>query len=415
MSEKFEISLDIPDVRIIKTEKNATGDFMITVEITRAGTKCHRCGRHITKPYGHDREIVLRHLSILGKQTYIRIRPKRYQCPDCDGRPTTTQNASWYEPRSEETKAYEKHILLALVNSTVTDVSLKESIGYEAVMGIIDRYLSEGVNWNEIDRLEVIGVDEIALKKGHRDFVTIVTTCSEEPGEIQLLAVLEGRKKETVKAFFSCIPNRLRNTVRVVCTDLYDGFINAAREVFGQRTRIVADRFHVAKLYRKSLDALRKQEMKRLKKELPEESYRELKGVMWLLRKDEKTLTEEEQGVLKKLFVYSPMLALAYIFCFALTDIFDRNLPVSEARLLVMAWKELVEESEIDCFDGFLSTLEERMDEITNYFGGRHNSGFVEGLNNRIKVIKRRCYGILNIGHLFQRIHLDLEGYTLFA
>jgi transposase len=258
-------------------------------------------------------------------------------------------------------------------------------------------------------------VDEIALKKGHRDFVTIVTARSGEQGEIRLLAVLEDRKKDTVKAFFSSIPKRLRKTVRVVCTDLYDGFVNAAREVFGRRVRIVADRFHVAKLSREGLERLRKREMKRLKKELPEESYRELKGVMWLLRKDEKTLTEEERKVLKRLFAYSPMLALAYIFCCVLTEIFDRDLSVGQAKLTLAAWKQLVEESELECFDGFLSTLEERMDEIANYFAGRHNSGFVEGLNNRIKVIKRRCYGILNIGHLFQRIHLDLAGYALFA
>ncbi|MHA2219756.1 MAG: transposase, partial [Candidatus Hodarchaeales archaeon] len=56
-----------------------------------------------------------------------------------------------------------------------------------------------------------------------------------------------------------------------------------------------------------------------------------------------------------------------------------------------------------------------RMDEITNYFEARFNSGFVEGLNNKIKVIKRRCYGIFNIEHLFQRIHLDLEGYSVFT
>jgi transposase len=407
--------LDIPDVRIIKTEMNATGDFIITVESTVEGSECHRCGRRITKPYGHDREMTLRHLSILGKKTYIRIRPKRYQCRDCEGRPTTTQKASWYEPRSEQTKVYEKHILLALVNSTVTDASVKEDIGYEAVMGIVERYLSGQVNWDECERLEVIGVDEIALKKGHRDFVTIVTARSSEQGEIRLLAVLEDRKKDTVKAFFSSIPKRLRKTVRVVCTDLYDGFVNAAREVFGRRVRIVADRFHVAKLSREGLERLRKREMKRLKKELPEESYRELKGVMWLLRKDEKTLTEEERKVLKRLFAYSPMLALAYIFCCVLTEIFDRDLSVGQAKLTLAAWKQLVEESELECFDGFLSTLEERMDAIANYFAGRHNSGFVEGLNNRIKVIKRRCYGILNIGHLFQRIHLDLAGYSLFA
>jgi transposase len=207
MRETFEIPLDIPDVRIIKTEMNATGDFIITVESTVEGSECHRCGRRITKPYGHDREMTLRHLSILGKKTYIRIRPKRYQCRDCEGRPTTTQKASWYEPRSEQTKVYEKHILLALVNSTVTDASVKEDIGYEAVMGIVERYLSGQVNWDECERLEVIGVDEIALKKGHRDFVTIVTARLSEQGEIRLLAVLEDRKKDTVKAFFRVFPN----------------------------------------------------------------------------------------------------------------------------------------------------------------------------------------------------------------
>ncbi len=55
------------------------------------------------------------------------------------------------------------------------------------------------------------------------------------------------------------------------------------------------------------------------------------------------------------------------------------------------------------------------MEEITNYFVKRETSGFVEGLNNKIKVLKRRCYGIFNLGHLFQRVFLDLEGYRLFA
>ena len=53
--------------------------------------------------------------------------------------------------------------------------------------------------------------------------------------------------------------------------------------------------------------------------------------------------------------------------------------------------------------------------EITNYFLKRETSGLVEGINNKIKVLKRRCYGIFNLGHLFQRLFLDLEGYRLFA
>ena len=80
-----------------------------------------------------------------------------------------------------------------------------------------------------------------------------------------------------------------------------------------------------------------------------------------------------------------------------------------------MAWKGLVQQSGVTCFEDFLKTLDERMEIITNYFEDRHSSGFVEGLNNKIKVIKRRCYGIFNVGHFFQRLMIDLRGYELFT
>ena len=107
-------------------------------------------------------------------------------------------------------------------------------------------------------KLEVIGLDEIALKKGHRDFVTIVT--SRMGQETVILGVLKDRKKETVKQFLMSIPKQLRKQVRMVCSDRYDGFIHAAKEVFGKRIQIVVDRFHVAKLYGNALDELRKKE-----------------------------------------------------------------------------------------------------------------------------------------------------------
>ncbi|MDO9048998.1 MAG: transposase [Methylobacter sp.] len=62
-----------------------------------------------------------------------------------------------------------------------------------------------------------------------------------------------------------------------------------------------------------------------------------------------------------------------------------------------------------------MGTLRKWMDEITNYFIQRQSSGFIEGLNNKIKVIKRRCYGIYNLGRLFQHIWLDVEGRRLFG
>src|SRR5262245_55255917 len=157
-----------------------------------------------TQFYAEDREIILSHLPILCRKTFIRLRPKRYQCLYCHGNPTTTQTLSWYTPRSSFTKAYEKQILLSLVNSTVQDTSIKDDIGYEAIMGIIDRYIERNINWEEVPRLDVLGLDEISLKKGHRDFVAIITGRMET--ETVILGVLLDRKKATVKAFLSKDP-----------------------------------------------------------------------------------------------------------------------------------------------------------------------------------------------------------------
>ena len=409
----FETLLNIPNIRTERTEIIEDGDVIITVRSTAEGTCCHRCGRKTYKSYGYGREILLRHLSVFGRKTYIRICPPRYQCTLCEGCPVTTQKSVWYEQRSPHTKAYEDHVLLQSVNSTVADVSIKEDIGYEAVMGIIDRRIAVRADWKEIRKLDILGLDEISLKKGHKDYVTIVTALA--GGETVILAVLKDRCKKTVKKFLKTIPKRLKKTVRGVCSDMYDGFVNAAKEVFGKKVRIIIDRFHVARLYRKDLDGLRKKEMRRLKKELSEEEYGKLKGAMRALRKKEEELSREETQILECLFGHSPELELAYNLCRELTDIFEDDISKSEAKHRIRIWKTRVRLSGLNCFDIFLKTLEKRSEEIANYFVRRQTSGFVEGLNNKIKVIKRRCYGIINTDRLFQRIFLDLRGYPLFA
>ncbi len=413
MRQTFEIPLDIPDVTIESVTTNRVGHIEITVKSTVEGTPCHHCGKMTTKFYGEDHEITLRHLPILGRKTSIRLRPKRYQCPHCHGNPTTTQRLSWYTPRSAYTRAYEEQILLSLVNSTVEDVSIKEDIGYEAIMGIIDRHIERDINWEDIIRLDVIGLDEISLKKGHRDFVAIITGRIE--AETIILGVLPDRKKATVKAFLSGIPQRVRQTIHSVCSDMYEGFVNAAKEVLGKRVKIVIDRFHVAKLYRSRLDRLRKQELKRLKQTLSEEEYGQLTGAIWALRKKEEKLTEQDKDILACLFAYSLCLKTAYDLCGELTSLFDSQISKRRGKRALKRWMKKVRESGLRCFDSFLSTLETWLDDIANYFIDRHTSGFVEGFNNKLKVIKRRCYGILNVTHLFQRIQLDLYGYALFV
>jgi transposase len=97
------------------------------------------------------------------------------------------------------------------------------------------------------------------------------------------LGLLGDRTKASVQEFFLSIPKRLRRTVQSVCSDLYQGFIGAAKAVFGKRVRICADRFHVAKLCRNGLENLRKSEWKRLCHILSEEERKSFKNEHWLL------------------------------------------------------------------------------------------------------------------------------------
>jgi transposase len=416
--DMISIPLGIPDVDVLRVEQNERGDYIVTVESTQLGTICQYCGRKITKSNGHGRWIKLRHLPILGHRVYIRLRPKQYRCPHCDDK-ITTQTLDWYETKSPHTKAYDHHLMLQLINSTVEDVSRKEDVGYDAVEGAIERCIHVAVNWDEFDELNVIGIDEIALTKGRKNFIAIVTT-QQSDGHVAVLAVLPDRKKKTVRQFLETIPKRLWPTMETACTDMWEGYVNAVKEFAAAHPevsiQIVVDRYHVSKNYRECVDKVRKQERRRLKKTLPETKYEEnIKGTMWILRKNNRDLTADERNNLRRLFEYSPKLKLAYTFREELTAIFEMRLPKEEAKKRLLKWADKVRRSALTCFDKFLTTLNNWLDEIVNYFVNRLSSGFVEGLNNKVKTIKRRCYGITRVTTLFQRIYLDLEGYRRFA
>jgi transposase len=192
--------LKIPDVEIEKTEITSNNTLSIYLRSTKQGTKCRCCGKHIEKSYGFDREQSIRHTGVFGNKCYLIIKKPRYECPYCESKPVMTQELSWSNRKSSYTIEYEKHIMLSLVNSTIEDVSAKERIGYGAIEGMLERYIKLDINWEEIKELNVIGIDEIALRKGHQDFATLISVHDDNHG-VQILGILEGRKKETVKKF----------------------------------------------------------------------------------------------------------------------------------------------------------------------------------------------------------------------
>jgi transposase len=409
----ISIPLDIPDVRVLQTEITKTGELVLTVESTLTSTTCRRCGRTITERHGVDEPRLLRHLPILGRVVYLRIRPKRFRCPGCDDHPTTTQQLDWYDQGALHTKAYERHLIVQLVNSTFSDVEAKEDVTADALLGILDRWIARSVEWDTLAPFVTLGIDAIALLKGHRDFVAVVYAQTEH-GTLHVLAVLPDRLKASVVAWLQSIPASIRERITSVCTDIWEGYITAVQEVLPDAT-LVVDRFHVARHYRDAVDKLRKQELRRLQKELPKAAQDDLKHTLWPFRKRADDLEAEEKQRLDGLLAHSPALRQAYTLREKLTTIFDTARSKKDGLRRIGFWRARVVKSGLTCFDAFLKLLDTWLELIANYFVNRQSSGFVEGLNNKLKVLKRRCYGLRNVVRLFQRLTLDLEGYRRFS
>lgn len=407
----FTLPLDIDSLEIISQHTDSKGNIVFTVESKCTETTCHKCGKPATKRYGHSAPIEFRHTSILDTPVILRIKPVRYQCEHCDDHTTTTERYDWVAEGGKITKGLEEYLLRMVINSTIEDVSRKERISYRTVQTMLNYVIGDKVAWSEYTNLEVIGIDEISNHKGYNDFIVIISAKNKQ-GVLSILAVLNDRKKETVLSFLESIPEDLKKTVKSVCTDMYDGFVNAAIEVFGKQS-IVIDRYHVAKLYRKPLDDLRIKEMKRLKIELSADEYSKLEGMMWILRQQHECLSEVDKSKLKLLYKHSPKLKKAHSYALKLTQIFNTHQNRKSALAKIDRWISKVNKSELTCFNSFIQTLTKYKSSIANYFKDRRNSGFVEGLNNKIKVIKRRCYGFFKKESLFQRLWLDLSGYKM--
>ena len=311
------------------------------------------------------------------------------------------------------TIAYERHLLVMLINGTLTDVCQKEgALLPDALLGVRERWVETAIDWAHVPACTVQGIDEIALKQGHRAYVVVITA-QDSDGTIHLLALLPDRSNATVRAWLAQIPAPLRRQIRTVCTDMREAYVTAAEAVL-PHAAIVIDRFHVAQHSRDDVDTFRKQELTRLRKELPQPAVERLKRTLWPFRKRATNLEPEAQDRRDQLLAQSPDLEAAYDLCEELTNIFATTRAKAAGIRRIRAWRQKVVASGLTCFAPFLKLLDTWLDRIANSFRHHQSSGFVEGLNNKLKVLKRRCYGIYNLTHLFQRITLDLEGYRRF-
>ena len=299
----ISVPINLSNIEVMNTDILDNGALIVKVKSTKVGTFCKRCGEYTACYHSLNKKVTLNHLPSFGNSVYIEFNPVRYICTNCEGTPTTTEKPSWYMSKGQCTEQYAEYILNLLINSTIQDVSGQAGITYKRIVSIVKYHVPNKIDWSNIKELKTLGIDEISVKKGHKDFVVIVST--KIYGKPVVLGILKNRKRDTVKEFLLSIPSHLAKTLDTVCCDMYDGFINPVKEVFGSKIKVVIDRFHVSKNYRKAIENLRKKEMKRLKLELSEFEYKKLGNIMWILRKNPLLISDDDKSKLNLLFKYS--------------------------------------------------------------------------------------------------------------
>ena len=167
--------------------------------------------------------------------------------------------------------------------------------------------------------------------------------------------------------------------------------------------QIVADRFHVAQNLNRAVTKARRD----IQRQAPDELKETLKGARWVLVKNQVNLSDKERDKLDQLYQTSPDLKQLHQLKEAFRDIFEIDQSRAQAASALNDWIKKVQAAQLTALDTFLGTLDNWGQHILNYFNQRTSQGFVEGMNNKIKLIMRRGYGYRNFDRFSLRILIE--------
>ena len=415
---KLKIDLNLDSIKIKSVSIDSNGDYHIYVSCTANSTLCNKCGNKTTQSHGQCDESIIEHLPIFDHCVYIHVKWPRFKCDNCDSNNSTTSfKPKWVNDTGNKTREYENYCLKFLINSTIKDVSEKLNTTEEVIEGIINRNIKTKINWAEVNPT-IIGLDEIALRKGHSHYVTIVSNLSVNK-EVKILGVVDGNSRDDILPFLQSIPADIILSLEGITIDMGASYFSALKELIKDVDRfnriVTIDRFHVAKLLGGKVDKERKKIVKELKLKFKndDDKLESIKGTMWPFRHHRNDLGKEGNNKLDKLFELAPSLKECYNLREELYEIFElEGLSKEDAKDKIDRWCKKANQFETKGFNPFTSftkTYGNFEENILNYFTNRISSGPVEGLNNKIKVIKRRGFGFRNLTNFAKRIFLDIN------
>mgnify|MGYP000204076128 FL=1 len=368
-------------------ENEENGNLEAFIEMPVKEHRCPHCG-HTTTYIKDYRLQTVKDLTVAGKPLIVTIRKRRYICKECNS--TFTENNPYIKRYCHfPQRFYFESIKETLTLQSFTSIARKVGVSVSSIIRWFDN-----INYPKAKLPSCIAIDEF---KGNANGEKFQCNLS-DPVKHKIIDILPNRDSEDLCKHFLEYTYDERAKVKKVVMDLSTLFRSVAKQLFPV-AKIIADKFHVIRVVINSLENVRK----RIQKEFHDAKRKWFKRSRHLLLKPEYKLTDDDKIELNRMLNSSPELEKAWILKERFYEIF-RKVTRTEAKKELRDWLLLANQLSIPEFKHCITTFTNWRTEIANIISENVSNGFIEGSNNKIKVLKRISFGVQNFKRFRNRI-----------
>lgn len=397
---KFPVEqiLNLPDMKVLDFQELVGEEIIITIEKSVNYSTCPDCGK-ITHSIHQNHWRMIHDLPWNEKSVLLKINRRQFKCHKC--KKVFSEKLDFVDKSKGYTKRLATDIVQQVLNSNIRSVAERNGLSDEEVESMLKKQVSQILNIN-LSQVKKLGIDEISLVKGQGNYLAVLVDLdTHKPIEI-----VQSRRIEDIREILVSWGSEVLNKIEEVSIDLWSPYKNLVEELM-PNAHVTADRFHVMKQVNDELDTMRKTEKKAaMSLDNQSEKKRILEALnksKYSLLKNEDSLNEKQKEKLKSVQDVSPKLAKMHALKEEFRDIFETTKSWGDSIIKLLDWMY----DALSYFPKSIGTIVRWFGEIVGYFDGRTTSGTVEGINNKLKLIKRLGYGFRNFSNFRLRSLLN--------
>lgn len=390
--------LNLPSVKFVdaKIENNIT-DIKLS-RLQDIGFRCSGCGQRTFWSWD-SAQVRLRDLPIFEKKAYLCLYKHRVNCLSCGVKVEKLDFADYY---SRCTIRFEELVARLCSLTSIKQVAELLRLDWKTVKDIDKKYLQQKFAIPDYENLKLLAIDEISSRKGY-NFFTVVMNME----KTKVIWVGKGRTKDVVDQFFKELGTERAKKIEAIAIDMWDPYIASITEYIPDaKTKIVFDKFHMIKNYSQAIDKVRNIEYAKATAKDKEV----IKGTKYLLLKNRDNLKKNQKQQLKDLLNLNEKINLTYILKDSLKRLWDYKYRKC-AEDFLDSWIEQALASNIRPLIQFSKTLDRYRYGIINHCDYPIDTGKLEGMNNKIKVVKRIAYGFHDDDYFILKIKQACSGH----